>query len=168
MELKHDPRSSALAIAILATATIAAAWAFQLWGGYSPCPLCLQQRWPYYLTIPLALLLLWWPGPASPVFRAGLTVIGFTMLGGASLAAYHAGIEWHWWPGPQTCAAATGLSGTLPDLSQVRIIRCDEAPWRFLGLSFAGWNLVISLILAVLALNAARQRTVHGSSSVSQ
>ena len=81
-----------------------------------------------------------------------------TIAAGAALAAYHAGIEWQWWQGPQACAGGTGPSGTLPDLSGARIIRCDEAPWRFLGLSFAGWNAVISLLLAAIALNGARQR----------
>jgi disulfide bond formation protein DsbB len=28
------------------------------------------------------------------------------------------------------------------------VIRCDEAAWRFLGLSFAGWNVIASLLLA--------------------
>jgi disulfide bond formation protein DsbB len=38
-------------------------------------------------------------------------------------------------------------------------VRCDEAPWRFLGLSFAGWNMVVSVALAGLAFNALRSRT---------
>jgi disulfide bond formation protein DsbB len=31
------------------------------------------------------------------------------------------------------------------------IVRCDEAPWRFLGLSLAGYNALISAILALIA-----------------
>jgi len=31
-------------------------------------------------------------------------------------------------------------------------VRCDEASWRFLGLSLAGYNVLISLTLAVIAL----------------
>jgi disulfide bond formation protein DsbB len=30
-------------------------------------------------------------------------------------------------------------------------VRCDEAAWRFLGISLAGYNVLISLALAVLA-----------------
>ena len=33
--------------------------------------------------------------------------------------------------------------------------RCDVALWRFLGLSMAGWNVLISLKLAVLSVLAA-------------
>ena len=32
------------------------------------------------------------------------------------------------------------------------VVRCDEAAWRFLGLSLAGYNVLISLTLAVIAL----------------
>jgi disulfide bond formation protein DsbB len=35
-------------------------------------------------------------------------------------------------------------------------VSCTEAAWRFLGLSLAGWNAVISLALAALAAAAAR------------
>lgn len=168
MELKLAPLPSLLAIALIATATIAAAWAFELFGGYAPCPLCLQQRWPYYATIPLALFLIWWSRRSPAGLRAGLLVIALIMFAGAALAVFHTGIEWKWWPGPQACAGGSGLTGALPDLANARIIRCDEAPWRFLGLSFAGWNMVISLLLAAIALNGARQQKAYGSSSVSQ
>jgi disulfide bond formation protein DsbB len=30
-------------------------------------------------------------------------------------------------------------------------VRCDEAAWRFLGLSLAGYNVLISLALAAIA-----------------
>jgi disulfide bond formation protein DsbB len=45
----------------------------------------------------------------------------------------------------------------LEQLEKTRVIRCDEAPWHFLGLSFAGWNMVASLLLAVGAATAARK-----------
>jgi disulfide bond formation protein DsbB len=50
--------------------------------------------------------------------------------------------------------SADGLLNTLKD---VHVIRCDEAAWRLFGLSFAGYNALISLGLAVLALLTARQ-----------
>ena len=33
----------------------------------------------------------------------------------------------------------------------VSVVRCDEAAWRFLGLSLAGYNVLISLALAAVA-----------------
>ena len=80
-------------------------------------------------------------------------------LANAGLGVYHAGVEWKFWAGPDTCAAAQGLStsagGLLESIEKTRVVRCDEAPWHFLGLSFAGWNVLISLALAAGAVTAA-------------
>jgi disulfide bond formation protein DsbB len=160
------------AVFVIATGTIVAAWGFEL-AGYLPCPLCLQQRWAYYAVVPLSALLLGLmlrdPHRAGMV-RRGLLLVALIMTAGAILAAYHAGVEWKWWPGPAACAFGGGLSGGLPDLETARAISCDEAQWRFLGLSFAGWNLVVSLVVAGLALWGARTpaRPAQGSSSASQ
>jgi disulfide bond formation protein DsbB len=37
-------------------------------------------------------------------------------------------------------------------MNKARVVRCDEAAWRFLGLSLAGYNVLISLTLAGVAL----------------
>ena len=84
------------------------------------------------------------------------------MLWNAGLAAYHSGVEWHWWEGPKDCSGTGrrnfGPAGGLADLIQnTRVIRCDEAAWRFLGLSLAGYNVLISLALAVIAVGRARR-----------
>jgi disulfide bond formation protein DsbB len=34
----------------------------------------------------------------------------------------------------------------------VKVIRCDEVQWRFLGLSLAGYNVLISLLMAAIAV----------------
>ena len=39
----------------------------------------------------------------------------------------------------------------LKRLQTINITRCDEAAWRFLGLSLAGYNALISLALAAVA-----------------
>jgi disulfide bond formation protein DsbB len=152
------PRHAIPGILFVASVTIAAAWTFQVIGGYAPCPLCLQQRWPYYAIIPIAIILLWTSGRERLV-RAGLLLIALIMFAGAALAVYHAGIEWRWWQGPQACSGGAGLTGTLPDLSNLSVVRCDEAALRILGLSLAGWNALISLLIAGLALAAARRRS---------
>jgi len=76
----------------------------------------------------------------------------------AGVGVYHAGVEQHWWQGPQACSGGAGLTGTLPDLSNLRVIRCDQAALRILGLSLAGWNALISLLIAGIALAAARRK----------
>ena len=39
----------------------------------------------------------------------------------------------------------------LEQLQTVQVVRCDEAAWRLLGISLAGYNVLISLALAAIA-----------------
>jgi disulfide bond formation protein DsbB len=77
------------------------------------------------------------------------------MLCSAALGAYHAGVEWHFWAGPTDCSGPmtdfTAQGPLLDQLRSIRVVRCDEAAWRFLGISLAGYNVLISLALAAVA-----------------
>jgi disulfide bond formation protein DsbB len=147
-----------LAIAIIAAATLAGAWFFQLVLGIVPCPLCLEQRYAYYLAIPLAVLVAIAAARDAPraVLIGGLLLLSLAALGNAGLGAYHAGVEWGWWQGPTDCSGPVGNLGSagslLERLNTVKVIRCDEVQWRFLGLSLAGYNVLISLLMAAVAL----------------
>jgi disulfide bond formation protein DsbB len=160
--------AAALAVALVGAATIAGAWYFELVLGLAPCPLCLQQRIFYYAAIPLALLVAVAASRGAPraLIVAGLAALALAMLTGAGLAAYHAGIEWRWWPGPQDCSgpiAPLGARGLLQQLESINLVRCDETSWRFLGLSLAGYNVLISALLAAVALwGIAAMRVVPG------
>jgi disulfide bond formation protein DsbB len=138
-----------------AAAVILGALGFEHLGGLAPCPLCLQQRYAYYAGIPvlfIALVLL--ATRRSKLAGMAFLAVALGFLANAGLGVYHAGVEWHFWPGPDTCAAistqplGSGAGGILGELGKTRVIRCDEAPWSFLGLSLAGWNVMASLLLA--------------------
>jgi disulfide bond formation protein DsbB len=167
---------AAATIAIAGAATIAGAWFFQLVLGLQPCPLCLEQRIPYYIGVPLAAQIAIGAGrgPAPRWLNIALGLLAVIFLWSAGLGAYHAGVEWHWWAGPQDCSGAgfsAGGGSLLQQMQTARVVRCDEAAWRLLGLSLAGWNVLISLALVALACwGLARRRTPpgYGSSSVSQ
>ncbi len=145
-----------------ATGVILAALAFEHYGGYAPCPLCLVQRYAYYAAIPLAFLGLILIG-ANRLATAGILflIAGLAFAANAFLGGYHAGIEWGWWPGPTTCAQPAaelgGSGGLLNALQNNSVVSCSEAGFRALGLSFAGWNAVISAALAACGLFAANQ-----------
>lgn len=175
--LKAEPAATVpLTIAAIGAATILGAWIFEHGFGILPCPLCLEQRIAYYFAIPLAILLAIGAsvGASRKVLIAGLAVIAAGMLWNAGLGAYHAGVEWGFWQGPQDCSGPmndlSAAGGLLKQLESVRIVRCDEVQWRFLGLSLAGYNVLISLLLAAIALWGVRAlwRSDYGSSSVSQ
>jgi disulfide bond formation protein DsbB len=148
---------AAAATGLIAAATLAGAWFFQLVLDIQPCPLCLEQRYAFYLQLPLAVLLAiaaWQRAPRG-LLVAGLAVLALAALGNAGLGAYHAGVEWRFWPGPTDCSGPVvnlGSAGSLLDrLSTVKVIRCDEVQFRFLGISLAGYNVLISLAIAAIA-----------------
>ncbi len=144
-------------------ATVGGALLFQHVGGYMPCALCLEQRTPYYLAIPVALLALASARLRGPALltRGLLLAVGALMLWSLGLAVYHAGVEWAFWAGPADCAAvgAADLTGDLlQSLDAVRPPSCTEAALRILGLSLAGWNAILSALLAAVALRGAFAR----------
>jgi disulfide bond formation protein DsbB len=151
------PAAAALAIAVAGALTIAGAWFFELVIKLNPCPMCLEQRWPYYIGIPLALAVAlgaWRKAPRALVI-GGLLVLASLMVWGAYMGVFHSGVEWKWWDGPQACSGGGDFGGAgslLNRLNTINITRCDEAAWRFLGLSLAGYNALISAALAIVAL----------------
>ena len=149
---------AALAITLVAAATLAGAWFFELVLDIKPCPLCLEQRYAYYLAIPLGALTacLAWRSAPRRLLIAAFAILLFAALGNAWLGGYHAGVEWQFWPGPTDCSGPIGNLGSagnlLERLDTVKVVRCDEVQWRFLGLSLAGYNVLISLQMAAIAL----------------
>jgi disulfide bond formation protein DsbB len=166
---------AAIVVAVVGAAALLGAWFFQYVIGLSPCPLCMEQRVAYYFVIPLAAMVaLGVSVGASPkVIQLAMVAIAIGMLWNAGLGVYHSGVEWKWWPGPQECTGNPNF-GNVNDLQEqlkhMVLVRCDEAQWRFLGLSLAGYNALISLGMAVVALWGvrAKQPQSYGSSSVSQ
>lgn len=153
-------RLVALVILAVGVATIAGALASQHLFGLVPCKLCLWQRWPYYAGLPLAALTA--ASPHAGRRRIGLALLALLFAASFGLGGYHAGVEWGWWPGPTDCGggsgtAPAGVGGLLESLESVRVVSCEDAAWRFLGLSLAGWNALVSLALAGLAGRGAAQ-----------
>lgn len=156
---------AALALVLGMAITVGTALGFQHIGGYIPCKLCLGQRTPYYVGIPLMAL-----AAASvalkmpPLITRGLLLAGGGLMAwGAWLGGFHSGVEWGWWPGPTDCGAVAapaggGTGGVLDQLNAVIPPSCDQAAGRFMGLSFAGWNVVSSVALAAIALTGALKR----------
>lgn len=151
-------RRAALLIALAAVGTIAGAQFFEHVLGILPCELCLKQRVPYYVAIPVALVTACLPNRSATI-RLGLVFLAVIFVVSAGLAAYHAGVEWKFWPGPIDCSGVDTGPASVTDLmaqmQHIKVISCSEASWRLFGLSLAGWNVLISLGLvgtAVVAL----------------
>jgi disulfide bond formation protein DsbB len=148
---------------VVGLATILGAWTAQLAFGFIPCKLCLEQRIPYYVGLPIvavAVAIALYGAPSRWV-RLIMAIAGVVFAISVYLGVNHAGVEWGWWPGPSDCGttgAADAVRTTqdlLNQLKGIRIVSCTQAAWRFLGLSFAGWNAVVSAILTGASAYAA-------------
>jgi disulfide bond formation protein DsbB len=157
----HASRAAGL-ILLIAAATIAGAWIFQAFG-IAPCELCLSERIPYYVGIPVAAATL----IAALRKSKALMLTGFILLFlifafSAGFGIYHAGVEWHFWEGPTACTGstmtkATSMQDFMNQLRTVKVVRCDAVAIRILGLSLAGWNALISAALAAIAIWGVRK-----------
>ena len=148
------------AAVVSALGLLAAAHAFETFGHMPPCELCLKQRDVYWAAAGLGAAALVGirlvPRLIAARIACGLLALAFlTEMG---VAIYHAGVEWAFWRGPEACTGGPHVHVTLADLQafahgkRYDVVRCDRPAFRFLGLSMAGWNVLIALKLTVLSL----------------
>lgn len=141
-------------------AVLGAAYIFQYGFGYAPCELCYYQRYPYMAVIALSGLGLIDHKNIIKLNKSVLVFILFIcallLVTDASIAAYHAGVEYKWWLGPSACTSTVTLGGSIEEqlaqLMSAPIIRCDQAPWSLFGISMAGYNFFIASFLSLFAI----------------
>ena len=137
-------------------ALLLGAFAFQHLGNMPPCKLCIWQRYPHAVAVALGAAALIVP---LPVLLALGALAAFATAG---IGLYHVGVEKGWWEGPTSCTAGSvgGMdsSALFDQIMAAPLIRCDDIAWQLAGLSMAGWNMVISLVLAGIWIAALRSR----------
>jgi disulfide bond formation protein DsbB len=149
----------------IATAVIAGAWFTELYLGYVPCKLCLIQRWPYYFGVPLAAFAMLLTGPMNLRFaaRPAFAMLGAIFMMSTALGVHHAGVEYGWWAGPADCggkleAGPASAIDLMAAMNKTKIVSCTEASLKVLGFSLAGWNALLSFLLATLSIRGWRRR----------
>ena len=148
------PETLAMALGLLSAVLLIGALAFHYLASLPPCELCVWQRWPHLAAAVIGLLGGWTVSRQARRHQLGAPLAFVTaVLVGISgiIAAYHAGVEWHWWPGPSQCTGSAFHPGGTLDLN-APVVMCDHAAWRLFGLSLAGYNAIISLGAAIVAL----------------
>lgn len=140
--------------AMLATAV----FYFQGQLGLQPCPLCMQQRYWHWAVIGISALAFVATRVQPKWINWAIVIVGLVLLGSAAMGAYHVAVEQKWViaqcdaGGP---ISASDLSlGNLPD-GDLRPPRCDEIVWSLMGISMAGYNAIISLLLALASFYVA-------------
>ena len=138
---------------LLGLVTIAAAWGTQVIGGLVPCELCLEQRRADYSGLPVLLLVLaLWNRLPLTVWYVAMAIVTAIFAWGTYMGAFHAGVEWGFWPGPTACTGVGEAMDFNSLNSMTPVIGCDVVQFRFLGISLAGYNALISLAIVGLLL----------------
>ena len=153
--LKLSLRTIGLGGFLMCVGLMAAALFFQYVQHLEPCPLCIVQRW-FVIAIGLVLLICALHNPRIWGQRVyGLFTVLFASLG-AAVAARHVWIQNL--PPDQVPGCGFDLDTMLssfPLLKTATLVwagtsDCAAVTWRFLGLSMAGWMLVIFAGFVVL------------------
>ena len=150
-----DRRTLILFATLGSAALLSGAFAFQYIGGMAPCQLCLWQRWPHAAAILIGLV-------AMASGWRGLAWLGMiALLVTAAIGIFHVGVEQKWWEGLASCTAGSieGISTADlldPTKDVASVVRCDAIAWQLFGISMAGWNAIVSLVLAGIWFKAAR------------
>ncbi len=126
--------------------------------GLEPCILCLYERVPYAVAAVLAAGAAFLPiGNGWRATMMGLAALVFAI--GAGLAFYHVGVEEHWWASIAACGGelpAGAEAEDLRNLSASDLKPCDRVDWRLFGVSLAGYNVLVSFVLAGISIAGAR------------
>ncbi|MBB4631696.1 disulfide bond formation protein B [Sphingosinicella soli] len=143
-------RLAHLTLLIGPAALLGGAFAFQHIGGLHPCEMCIWQRWPHAAALVLASLALFVPGTGR---RALLLLAALAELVTAGIGVFHAGVEQRWWQGPSACSATDlGTGDFLSSVLATPVVQCDQIAWSLAGISMAGYNAILSGLIAGVAL----------------
>jgi disulfide bond formation protein DsbB len=147
---------------LLPMALLGGALGSQYLGGLHPCEMCYWQRWPHALAIVFAALAFTQSVQSSRSINLILAAALAITISGI-IGVYHAGVEARIFEGFTQCTAmGQGLSTAdlLKQISSAPLVRCDEVQFRFLGISMAGWNAILSFggAAAILILSLRGRR----------
>ena len=134
-----------LAFSIL---TLSIAYFIQYVLGHKPCNLCIIERIPYIAAIILISLIF----ILNRYQKIISSLILIFFIFGAVVSFYHFGIEQGFFSESLVCdldnSRPLNKEELLNQLKKTEIVSCKDVTFRFLGLSLATINTVISLILS--------------------
>ena len=124
--------------------------------GYKPCNLCLIERIPYIASI-ILISLIFFLNRFNKII-AGIILLFFIF--GAIISFYHVGIEQEFFKESFVC----NLGGSKDALSTEQLLKqlenapisCKDITFRFLGLSLATINTIISILLSGIMFKVIR------------
>ena len=141
--------NSILAFSILSLST---AYFIQYVLGHKPCNLCIIERIPYIVAVILISLIF----ILNRYQKIISSLILILFIFGAVVSFYHFGIEQGFFSESLVCdlgnSQPLNKEELLNQLKKTKIVSCKDVTFRFLGLSLATINTVISLILSCIII----------------
>ena len=135
-------------ILVFSILSLSIAYFIQYVLGHEPCNLCIIERIPYIAGI-ILISLIFILNKYQKIISS-LILIFFTF--GAVVSFYHFGIEQGFFSESLICeltnSEALNKEELLNQLKKAEIISCKDVTFRFLGLSLATINTIISIILS--------------------
>lgn len=139
-------RLAAMTLALYCAFLLAFAYVLEYFVDLVPCPLCIVQRFFFFLIFCVALAHYFWPAQVTAKI-AGIKITAFALLGGAVAGRQ---IWMQWYPNmtdPTRCGVSFGSF-----LDQVLLAlggrgNCSLVDWTFLTLSIAEWSFLAFVFL---------------------
>ena len=135
-------------ILVFSILSLSIAYFIQYVLGHKPCNLCIIERVPYIAAIILISLIF----ILNKYQKIISSLILIFFIFGAVVSFYHFGIEQGFFSESLVCdlgnSRPLNKEELLNQLKKTEIVSCKDVTFRFLGLSLATINTVISLILS--------------------
>ena len=135
-------------ILVLSILSLSIAYFIQYVLGHKPCNLCIIERIPYIAAIILISLIF----ILNRYQKIISSLILIFFIFGAVVSFYHFGIEQGFFSESLVCdlgnSQPLNKEDLLNQLKKTEIVSCKDVTFRFLGLSLATINTIISIILS--------------------
>jgi disulfide bond formation protein DsbB len=148
-----NAKQTSLYVLLIVGASLVAAWIAQYIFGLLPCSLCLYQRYLYIaVLLVLGTHLFVFEGKARALFL--LATLGL-LLATAGVAFYQVAVEYHWVAVPKVCTSlphTDSLEEFRKMIARNATPACDQVQFSLFGISMAGYNGLLSLLLSLFTL----------------
>ena len=127
--------------------------------GVEPCKLCVYQRFPYFIVVLLALSFLLINNKS---FKK-ITFLFYILIFASSviMSVHHFGVEKGFWSSLSSCETNFKSLSNSNDLKEYLLnknyISCEDVSFKFLGISLAGYNIILSFLLLILSITGFRK-----------
>ena len=139
-------------ILVFSILSLSIAYFIQYVIGHKPCNLCIIERIPYIAAIILISLIF----IISKYKKIISSIILIFFIFGTVVSFYHFGIEQGFFNESLICELSNNnplnKEELLNQLKKAEIVSCKDVTFRFLGLSLATINTIISLILSGIVI----------------